>query len=63
VPLKDRLRAYLESIPEMQATMAEATTALGVTAEQIHAAAEGDYWITTGVFDDTKETYVALEGE
>ena len=59
----DRLRKYLEGRPEMSATIAEATSDLGVSIEQINAAADGDYWIMTGVFEATKEPYVALEGE
>lgn len=61
--LTQRLRGYLEGLPEMSATMAEATAALGVDAAQIYAAAAGDYWIMTDVYSDTGEAYVALEGE
>jgi hypothetical protein len=59
----ERLRKYLEERPDMSATMAEATVDLGVSIEQIHAAAAGDYWIMTDVYIDTNEPYVALEGE
>jgi hypothetical protein len=57
------LRKYLEGLPDMSATIAEATAALGVDAAQIHAAAAGSYWIMTDVYSDTNEPYVALEGE
>ena len=59
----ERLRKYLEGLPDMSATIAEATAALGVGADQIYAAAAGDYWIMTDVYSDTSEPYVALEGE
>jgi len=62
--LTQRLREYLESLPDMSATIAEASAALGVNSEQIYTAAtSGDYWIMTGVYSDTGEAYVALEGE
>jgi hypothetical protein len=61
--LTDRLRKYLEERPEMWATMADACRDLGVSVEQIHSAADGDYWIMTDVFADSGEAYVALEGE
>lgn len=59
----DKLRKYLEERPDMSATIAEACRDLGVGAEEIHAAADGDYWIMTDTFSDTGEPYVALEGE
>jgi hypothetical protein len=61
--LTERLREYLEGTPQWHATLTQAAKALGVTPEQIHAAVTGDYWIISGVFEDTGETYVALEGE
>lgn len=59
----ERLRKYLEERTDMSATVAEAAKDLGVSVEQIRAAAAGDYWIMVDVYSDTNEPYVALEGE